>query len=184
MLILTRPCPPPLYIAYVVLLTGTLAGSTILLLSLAWGFSVILGRCDINERGFAQDKTLTRGWDWFNTGVTVDKDVGQGAAIMAASVLLYGIVQVPAFLGATDSPQVSLTWGVGGSEAWLEWCMCLHSCGRQMDRRWVGWGRGHNDQVQLKRRSGGWGRRLHSKPSTITRESACMLGGGGSYPRW
>jgi hypothetical protein len=36
----------------------------------------------------------------------VDKDVGQGAAIMAASVLLYGIVQVPAFLGASDSPQV------------------------------------------------------------------------------
>jgi hypothetical protein len=87
-------------------LLGTLAGSTVLLLSLAWGFSVILGRCDINERGFAQDKTLTRGWDWFNTGVTVDKDVGQGAAIMAASVLLYGIVQVPAFLGASDSPQV------------------------------------------------------------------------------
>jgi hypothetical protein len=73
---------------------GTLAGSTILLLSLAWGCSVILGRCDINERGVAQDKTLTRKWDLFNTGVTVDKDVGQGAAIMAASVLLYGIVQV------------------------------------------------------------------------------------------
>lgn len=73
---------------------GTLAGSTILLLSLAWGFSVILGRCDINERGFAQDKTLTRRWDLTGTGVTVDKDVGQGAAIMAASVLLYGIVQV------------------------------------------------------------------------------------------
>lgn len=42
----------------------------------------------------AKDKTLTRKWDLFNTGVTVDKDVGQGAAIMAASVLLYGIVQV------------------------------------------------------------------------------------------
>lgn len=76
------------------LLSGTLAGSTILLLSLAWGCSVILGRCDINARGLAQDKTLTRGWDLFNTGVTVDRDVGQGAAIMAASVLLYGIVQV------------------------------------------------------------------------------------------
>jgi hypothetical protein len=55
---------------------------------------VLLGRCDINRQGTAQDKTLTRGWDLFNTGVTVDRDVGQGAAIMAASVLLYGIVQV------------------------------------------------------------------------------------------
>lgn len=73
---------------------GTLAGSTILLLSLAWGCSVLLGRCDINRQGTAQDKTLTRGWDLFNTGVTVDRDVGQGAAIMASSVLLYGIVQV------------------------------------------------------------------------------------------
>jgi hypothetical protein len=55
---------------------------------------VLLGRCDINKQGTAQDKTLTRGWDLFNTGVTVDRDVGQGAAIMASSVLLYGIVQV------------------------------------------------------------------------------------------
>lgn len=85
-------CTPLLLPASV--LPGTLAGSTILLLSLAWGCSVILGRCDINARGLAQDKTLTRGWDLFNTGVTVDRDVGQGAAIMAASVLLYGIVQV------------------------------------------------------------------------------------------
>lgn len=42
----------------------------------------------------AQDKTLSRRFDLFSTGVTVDRDVGQGAAIMAASVLLYGIVQV------------------------------------------------------------------------------------------
>lgn len=138
---------------------GTLAGSTILLLSLAWGFSVILGRCDINERGLAQDKTLTRRWDLTGTGVTVDKDVGQGAAIMAASVLLYGIVQVgwvlprirdmlnpegkmcgcrvgagcigclrmcralrmlqvPAFLGASDSPQAALAGAV----------ICLSAC--------------------------------------------------------
>jgi hypothetical protein len=39
-------------------------------------------------------------------GVTVDRDVRQGAAIMAGSVLLYGTVQVPAFLGASNSPQV------------------------------------------------------------------------------
>ena len=41
---------------------GTLAGSMVLLLSLAWGASVILGRCDISDTtGRAVDKTLTRG---------------------------------------------------------------------------------------------------------------------------
>jgi hypothetical protein len=68
---------------------GTLAGSTILLLSVATGASLVLGRCDINEaRGVAVDRTLTRRWDWWGTGVSVERDVGQGAAIMAASVLL------------------------------------------------------------------------------------------------
>jgi hypothetical protein len=43
-------------------LQGTLAGSTVLLLSLGWGLSVLLGRCDISsESGRAVDKTLTRG---------------------------------------------------------------------------------------------------------------------------
>ena len=41
---------------------GTLAGSTILLLSLGFGISVILGRCDLSDvNGRAIDKQLTRG---------------------------------------------------------------------------------------------------------------------------
>ena len=40
---------------------GTLAGSTVMLLSIAWGGSLILGRCDIVQ-GRAKDKTLTKGW--------------------------------------------------------------------------------------------------------------------------
>lgn len=55
---------------------GTLAGSTVLLLSLAWGCSVLLGRCDLSPvTGQAIDKRLTRGWDLQHTGVTVDNDV-------------------------------------------------------------------------------------------------------------
>lgn len=55
-------------------------------------------------------------------GVTVDKDVRQGAAIMAGSVLLYGTVQLPASLGFSNSPQVHLAGrqlglaGAGGGE--------------------------------------------------------------------
>ncbi|KAI8469986.1 MAG: hypothetical protein J3K34DRAFT_422230 [Monoraphidium minutum] len=92
---------------------GTLAGSTVLLLSLAWGISVILGRCDLaDDTGRAVDKKLTRGFDLNRTGVTTDDDVRQGALVMAASVLLYGFVQVPAFLGFADSPQAALTGSV------------------------------------------------------------------------
>lgn len=29
---------------------GTLAGSTIMLLTIAWGGSLLVGRCDLNER--------------------------------------------------------------------------------------------------------------------------------------
>lgn len=52
---------------------GTLAGSTVLLLSLGWGLSVILGRCDISAAtGRAVDKRLTRGFDLNKTGVTAE----------------------------------------------------------------------------------------------------------------
>ncbi|GBF88403.1 hypothetical protein Rsub_01115 [Raphidocelis subcapitata] len=91
---------------------GTLAGSTVLLLSLGWGLSVLLGRCDLSESGRALDKTLTRGFDLNRTGVTTEDDVRRGALILAASALLYGIVQVPAFLGFSESPQAALTGAV------------------------------------------------------------------------
>ena len=42
-------------------------------------------------------------------------DVRKGALIMGASVFLYGIVQVPAFLGFSQSSQVGAT---AGSTAW------------------------------------------------------------------
>eukprot|EP00775_Hariotina_reticulata_P009910 gene9910-10066_t len=103
---------------------GTLAGSTILLLSLAWGCSVLLGRCDLNPvTGEAIDKRLTRGWDLQHTGITVDNDVRSGAAIMALSVLLYGVVQVPAFMGFQSSPQAALTGAVMCLTAMVGYCV-------------------------------------------------------------
>lgn len=38
---------------------GTLAGSTVMLLTLAWGISLFIGRCDIIN-GEAIDNTITR----------------------------------------------------------------------------------------------------------------------------
>ncbi|KAK9825642.1 hypothetical protein WJX81_003822 [Elliptochloris bilobata] len=87
---------------------GTLAGSTIMLLTIAWGGSLLFGRCDLSERGTAVNKTLTRRFDLWRTGVTTDSFTPKGAIIMAVSVLLYGIIQVPAFLGYKSAQAASL----------------------------------------------------------------------------
>jgi Ca2+/Na+ antiporter len=115
---------------------GTLAGSNALLLSPAWAAAVFAGRCDLDPAtGVAIDRRLTvplfgggggagGGGDnnsnsstsstpkpknpWTDTGVTVDPDVQRGAAVMAASVLLYGSVQLPAaLLGDVNDPKAA-----------------------------------------------------------------------------
>ena len=64
------------------------------LLTLAWGGSLLLGRCDLDARGRAVPRTLTRGAGLLRTGVTADADVRSGAGAMLASLALYAIVQV------------------------------------------------------------------------------------------
>lgn len=63
------------------------------LLTLAWGGSLLLGRCDLDAQGRAVPRTLTRGAGLLRTGVTADADVRNGAAAMLASLALYAIVQ-------------------------------------------------------------------------------------------
>ncbi|KAK9907616.1 hypothetical protein WJX75_007049 [Coccomyxa subellipsoidea] len=87
---------------------GTLAGSTIMLLTITWGGSLLVGRCDLNERGKAMNKKLTRKVDFLGTGVTTDKFTSSGAIIMVVTVLLYAIIQVPAFLGKKEDYMASL----------------------------------------------------------------------------
>jgi hypothetical protein len=73
---------------------GTLAGSTIMLLTVAWGGSLLAGRCDIGPNGRAVDKTTTRGWDLLATGVTTDTFTPKNAVVMVATSALYLIIQV------------------------------------------------------------------------------------------
>lgn len=63
------------------------------LLTLAWGGSLLLGRCDLDDAGRAVPRTLTRGAGLLRTGVTADADVRSGAGAMLASLALYAIVQ-------------------------------------------------------------------------------------------
>ena len=82
---------------------GTLAGSTILLLTIAWGVSVIVGRTDI-ETGSDGTKSckegeegMTEGFNFFSHGVEVSRDVMLVAGGMLLTVCSYFIVQASDF---------------------------------------------------------------------------------------
>jgi Ca2+/Na+ antiporter len=101
---------------------GTLAGSTVMLLSIAWGGSLVLGRCDIeNER--AVNKKLTKGWHPTETGVTSDKGTRINAYIMVASAFLYLFPQTPTFLGHPHSPTASLAGAIACLVALVLYCI-------------------------------------------------------------
>lgn len=78
---------------------GTLAGSTIMLLTVAWSASVVVGRCNLGGDGKAIDKTLSPGnrFSLTRTGVTCDSDMRINSRIMVATSLTYWIIQGIAF---------------------------------------------------------------------------------------
>ncbi|XP_028412363.1 sodium/calcium exchanger NCL-like [Dendronephthya gigantea] len=71
---------------------GTLAGSTIMLLTIAWGGSLFLGRCDLDSKGEAIEET-GEGVHCTKQGVTLLPSVPKSAIIMLITSLLYLIVQ-------------------------------------------------------------------------------------------
>lgn len=82
---------------------GTLAGSTILLLTIAWGVSLIVGRTDIETRhdGTQSCKEgqegMSEGYNFKGHGVEVSRDVMLVAGGMLVTVLSYFIVQASDF---------------------------------------------------------------------------------------
>ena len=102
---------------------GTLAGSTIMLLSIAWGGSLWVGRCDLDARGVAIDKTLTRPSDMVKTGVTTDEATRINAYIMIASALLYLSPQIPTFVGKSHDPFMAWAGGVACLTALAAYCV-------------------------------------------------------------
>mmetsp|Transcript_10171 Transcript_10171/g.30570 ORF Transcript_10171/g.30570 Transcript_10171/m.30570 type:complete len:554 (-) Transcript_10171:2400-4061(-) len=91
---------------------GTLAGSTIMLLTVAWGGSVLAGRCDLNSQGKAVDHKLTQPWALKTTGVTTDKFTPLNAVIMSGTVLLYLVIQIPSSFFPALQPLASLLGGI------------------------------------------------------------------------
>ncbi|KAK9789557.1 hypothetical protein WJX73_004608 [Symbiochloris irregularis] len=89
---------------------GTLAGSTIMLLTIAWAGSLLCARCDLNEQGRMKEKQLTHRFSLIKTGATTDKFTPFGAVMMIGSSFLYALIQVPAFLYHEDNSKAAL-WG-------------------------------------------------------------------------
>ncbi|EGG23641.1 hypothetical protein DFA_05775 [Cavenderia fasciculata] len=82
---------------------GTLAGSTIMLLTIPWSASMVLARCDLkdNGNGAAIDNKCSS-FSLTKTGVTVDDDTPTNAKIMILTSISYLIVQGVAFAYLKD----------------------------------------------------------------------------------
>mmetsp|Transcript_38807 Transcript_38807/g.91895 ORF Transcript_38807/g.91895 Transcript_38807/m.91895 type:complete len:533 (+) Transcript_38807:126-1724(+) len=100
---------------------GTLAGSTVMLLTIAWGGSVLLGHCDLDEQGRMKNKTLTKPFDLKETGVTCDQPTSKSAILMAISCVLYFGIQGPALFGLYHSRVAA---SVGAGLCFL--CLCAY----------------------------------------------------------
>jgi len=81
---------------------GTLCGSTIMLLTIAWSGGLFAGRTDI-VKGKSVDKQLNRKWNILRTGVTTIKDIRWNAVIMVVTLLPYFIILI---VSLVDYPQV------------------------------------------------------------------------------
>ena len=71
---------------------GALAGSTVMLLTVAWTGGLLAGRCDLVD-GKAVDQQLTNPKDVHKTGVTVEPVIRTNAIIMVATLLPYFVIE-------------------------------------------------------------------------------------------
>lgn len=81
---------------------GTIAGSTIMLLTIPWGFSIILGKVPIGNDGEAvysrrRAGAMPKGSLLSGAGVTPDASIRNNAMLMVLTSLIYLVIQGPAF---------------------------------------------------------------------------------------
>ena len=101
---------------------GTLAGSTILLLTVVWGGSTYLGRCDLDGNNESINKVLTRPYAFNSTGVTSSTMTTRNALIMILTAVPMLVVQLPASLIGKDDEDAQNTIVFVGAVLCL---MCL-----------------------------------------------------------
>lgn len=82
---------------------GALAGSTIMLLTVPWGLSVMAGQVDLvktNNQGdvvakYRGDRKLTEGKSMSEVGVSITDEIKHGSKIMILTTIPYFLIQIP-----------------------------------------------------------------------------------------
>jgi len=92
---------------------GALAGSTIMLLTIPWALSVIVGRVDISDgiTTYKKNPKLTPGLTLSetlsNTGVSLSSEIRHGGKVMVLTTIPYFLIQIPAFFMKGSSKEVA-----------------------------------------------------------------------------
>jgi len=88
---------------------GALAGSTIMLLTIPWALTLLVGRVNLDAKGVGaynrKDKLTGNKWSLWSTGTNVKPGLRMSAIIMIITALSYILIQGPAFrfAGVTQS---------------------------------------------------------------------------------
>ncbi|GMH24932.1 hypothetical protein Nepgr_026775 [Nepenthes gracilis] len=86
---------------------GLLAGSTVMLLTVIWGASVVVGKCDL-QGSAAVDETDTKRFNLNESGVSTDNWTRYAAMIMVGSVVPFIVVQVPQLLSSSSGRRLAI----------------------------------------------------------------------------
>ncbi|KAL0006771.1 hypothetical protein SO802_008273 [Lithocarpus litseifolius] len=90
---------------------GMVAGSTIIILTIIWGSSVVVGKCDLVD-SIAQDARDTKGFSSTESGVSTEIWTCYAAMIMVASIIPLLIVQIPQILNLTSGRHFAVLIGL------------------------------------------------------------------------
>jgi len=88
---------------------GALAGSTIMLLTIPWALTLLVGRVNLDSKGIGaynrKEKLTGNKWSLWSTGTNVKPGLRMSAIIMIITSVSYLFIQGPAFrfAGTTDS---------------------------------------------------------------------------------
>merc|ERR1711962_50896 len=72
---------------------GTLAGSTVMLLTIAWSASLYVGKCDLDAKGNAIDQTDKKPTSMTEKGVSTLPEMKTGILMMLMTSTIYLVVQ-------------------------------------------------------------------------------------------
>jgi len=92
---------------------GALAGSTIMLLTVPFGLSVLAGRVDIDEKDgklqpkYASKPKLSEGRSMSTSGVAITDEIKHAAGIMMLTTIPYYLIQIPAFFIKGTSAEIA-----------------------------------------------------------------------------